>query len=68
MPPIGLIRLKTDYKDLKNLDLKITSNNKLLSSYHLAKNLFLEDIVSMIKFNMIQSSPLVDLSAITTIN
>lgn len=61
------VKSETDYKYLKNLDLEITSNDTLLSGSRSAKDPVPEDIASMVKFDMMQSSRPVDLAA-TTIN
>lgn len=42
-----------DDVDFKNIDLKITYNNILLSFLYLAKNPVTKDIASMIKFDII---------------
>lgn len=52
---------KIDYRDPENVDLKIICNNTLLPPPwpypYLAKNLVPKDIVSIVEFDMIQSSP-----------
>lgn len=59
--------VKTDYEDPKDIDLETTNNNTLLPSTYSAKNPVSEKIVSIIKFDIIQSSPPID-PAITTID
>lgn len=44
---------KTNYEDLEDLNLEITSNNTLLSGPRLAENLVPEDIASIVEFDMI---------------
>lgn len=60
-------KVKTNYGNLENVDLKITSNNTLLPDSYSAKDLNLEKIASMIKFDIIQSSLPAEL-AVTTID
>lgn len=60
-------KVKTNYGNLKNIDLEITSNNTLLPDPCLAKDPDLEKIASMIKFDIIQSSLPAEL-AVTTID
>lgn len=50
-----MIELEIDYGDLKNLDLEITSNNTLLSGSFSAKYPILEEMASMLKFDIIWS-------------
>ena len=51
------IEIETDYEDL---DLEINSNNTLLSGPRSVKNLVPENMASMEKFDMMQSSPPAD--------
>lgn len=59
------VESETDYEDFKDLGLEITNNNILLLDPCSTKDLVSEDIVSMVKFNMMQSSPLADLAGTT---
>ena len=52
--------IETNYGDLENLDLEIASNNTLLISPYLAKLSVLKDIISIVKFDIMQSSPQAD--------
>lgn len=80
-------KVKTDYENLENNNLKTTSNNTLLANLHFnyillsgsrspvilisgsgsVKNPVPEEIASMVKFDIIQSSLLANTST-TTIN
>lgn len=57
--------IKTNYRDFKDIDLKITSNDILLPGPHLAKNPVPEKIASMVEFDIMQSSLLADPTAVT---
>lgn len=57
---------KINYGDFENIDLKIICNNILLSLFYSIENLVLEDITSIIEFDMMQSSSPANLVA--TIN
>lgn len=59
------IESKTDYEDLEDLELEITSNNTLLLDSRSAKDLVLEDIASMVEFDMIRFSRSADPIATT---
>ncbi len=57
------IEKKTDYENLEDLNLEITSNNTLLLGPRLAEDPVPEDTANMVKFDMMQSSPPADLAA-----
>lgn len=59
------IKSKTDYKDLKDLDLEIISNDILLPSPHSAKDPISEDKTNMVEIDIIQSSPSINPVAMT---
>lgn len=45
--------IKTDYRDFKDIDLKIIYNNTLFSGPRSAENSILENTISIIKFDII---------------
>lgn len=55
---------ETDYGDFEDVDLQIIRNNTLLSPPRSAKNPVLENRISMVEFDIIQSSPPADPAAI----
>lgn len=57
--------IKINYRNFKDIDLEITRNNILLPSFCLAENPILENIASMIEFDIMQSSLLANLIVVT---
>lgn len=54
------VKSETDYENLKDLDLEITSNNTLLPDPRSVEDPVLEDIASMVEFDMIRFNPSTD--------
>lgn len=48
--------VKTYYRNLEDINLETTSNNLLLLGSYVAENPVLKETVSMVEFNMMQSS------------